>query len=333
MKKLFILSLIVAMIFAVAACGSKESTQNSADSNKPVVLRVGNTTAPDSHYNKGLEEFKKKVKEYTNGSVEVKIYPSSELGDERDLVEGVAMGTVEMALVSTGPLANYSPDFMVFDLPFIVTDRDKAYKVMDGEVGQEILGTLKPKGIKAMGFWENGFRNITNNEKPIVHPEDVKGMKIRTMENPIHIETFKTLGATPTPMAWSEVFTALQQGTIDGQENPLAIIDTAKVYEVQKYVSLTGHFYSPAVLMINDKFFEGLSKSQQDAILKAEKEARDWERNYSEELDNNLVKTLEEKGVTVTPVDKNEWQEVVKPVYDKFKDQINSKYIEALAGN
>lgn len=333
MKKIFILSLIVAMIFTVAACGNNESTQSSSDSNKTVVLRIGNTTAPDSHYNKGLEVFKDKVEEYTNGSVEVKIYPSSELGDERDLVEGIAMGTVEMALVSTGPLANYSPDFMVFDLPFIVTDRDKAYEVMDGEVGQEVLDTLKPKGIKAMGFWENGFRNITNNDNPIVHPEDVKGMKIRTMENPIHIETFKTLGSTPTPMAWSEVFTALQQGTIDGQENPLAIIDTAKVYEVQKHVSLTGHFYSPAVLMINDKLFEGLSESQQDAILKAEKEARDWERNYSEELDNNLAKTLEEKGVTVTSVDKNEWQEAAKPVYDKFKDKINPKFIEALAGN
>ncbi|MBF7082766.1 TRAP transporter substrate-binding protein [Desulfallas sp. Bu1-1] len=333
MKKFHVLALIMALIFLVAGCGDKDASKESADNaSKRVVLRVGNTTAPDSHYNKGLEQFKKKVEEYSNGEIEVQIFPSSQLGDERDLVEGVAMGTVEMALVSTGPLPNYSKDFMVFDLPFIITDREKAYQVMDGEIGQEILDTLKPKGIKALGFWENGFRNITNNEKPIVHPEDVKGMKIRTMENPIHQATFKTLGAIPTPMAWSEVFTALQQGTIDGQENPLPIIGTAKVYEVQKYISLTGHFYSPCVLMINNNLFESLSQTQKDAILKAEKEARAWQRNYSKELDEKLTKELKEKGITITEVDKTEWQNAVKPVYDQFKDQINPKYVEALTG-
>ncbi len=147
-----------------------------------------------------------------------------------------------------------------------------------------------------MGFWENGFRNITNDKGPVIHPDDVIGMKIRTMENAIHIATFETLGAIPTPMAWSEVFTALQQGVIDGQENPLVIIDTAKIYEVQKHVSLTGHFYSPAILMINKDLFDSLPDDIQQAILRAEKEARDWERNYSIQLDEKTVDALREKA-------------------------------------
>lgn len=341
MKKLGILALILALLLAVAGCGgsdteggSSEATPAESESSagQHIVLRVGNTTAPDSHYNKGLEFFKEKLAEYSNGQIELQIFHSSQLGNERDLVEGVGMGTVEMALVSTGPLPNYAPDFMVFDLPFIITDREKAYQVMDGEVGQAILETLNPKGIKALGFWENGFRHITNNEKPIIHPEDVKGMKIRTMENPIHQETFKVLGAIPTPMAWSEVFTALQQGVIDGQENPLPIIGTAKVYEVQKYISLTGHFYSPCVLMINQELFDGLSPELQEAILKAEAEARVWQRNYAKELDEKLTKELTQYGVVINEVDKAEWQEAVKPVYDKFEDQINPEYLKALRG-
>ncbi|MDW7673905.1 MAG: TRAP transporter substrate-binding protein, partial [Bacillota bacterium] len=337
MKKYLLLVLVLVMSLSLVACGGgstggDNSGNSSGDSDEKIVLRLGTTTEPDGHYIKGAEVFKEKVAEYTDGKVEVQLFPSSQLGNERDLVEGVAIGTVEMAIVSSAPLSNFSSDFMLFDLPFIITDRQKAYEVMDGEVGQEILGSLTPKGIKALGFWENGFRNITNNNAPIVSPKDVAGMKIRTMENPIHQETFTSLGASPTPMAWGEVFIALQQGTIDGQENPLIIIDTAKVYEVQKHVSLTGHFYSPAVILLNQQLFDGFAPDIQEAILKAEKEARDWERQYSTDLDASLVQTLRDKGMTVTEVDKAEWQAAVMPVYEKFTDKIKPEYIEALTG-
>jgi tripartite ATP-independent transporter DctP family solute receptor len=243
------------------------------------------------------------------------------------------MGFIEMCVVSTGPLPNFSPDFMIFDLPYIFKDRDEAFKTMDGEVGTEILKSLEPKGIKALGFWENGFRHISNNKKSITHPEDVKGMKIRTMENPIHQATFKTLGATPTPMAWSEVFVALQQGVIDGQENPLVIMYTTKLYEIQKYISLTGHFYSPAVCMISKQIFDSFPTEIQEAIIKAEKEARDYERQFSAKLDEQLVESLKKEGVTIIEVDKEEWKNACAPVYDQFKSQINPKYLEAILGN
>lgn len=341
MKKFIIISMIFVLLFTLTACGEKttqpvdksDSTDVQADSGEKIVIRLGTTTEPDGHYVKGAEKFKEKVAEYTDGKVEVQIFPSSQLGNERDLVEGVSLGTLEATISSTGPLPNFSKDFMVFDLPFIITDREKGYKVMDGEVGQEILASLEPKGIKALGFWENGFRHITNNEGPIVNPEDVAGLKIRTMENPIHIATFKLLKAMPTPMGWGEVFTALQQGTIDGQENPLVIFDTNKLQEVQKHLSLTGHFYSPAVFMISKQVFDSYPQDIQEAIVKAEKEARDWERNYSKSLDEELVNVIKENGVTITEVDKAKWQEVVKPVYDQFSDEINPKYIEALIGD
>lgn len=322
MKRPLILLCAAALFFSTAAFAAE-----------PIVLRVGMSTEIGGHYHSGAVQFKERVEKYTEGKVRVDIFPSSQLGNERDMIEGAAMGLIEMCVVSTGPLPNFSPDFMVFDFPFLVIDRQKAYAVMDGEVGQAILKSLEPKGIKALGFWENGFRNITNNKKAISRPEDVKGMKIRTMENPLHQETFRILGATPTPMAWGEVFIALQQGTIDGQENPLVIIDTAKIYEVQKHISLTGHFYSPAVMLMSKQVFDELAPDIQEAVIKAEKEARDWERAFSAGLDAKLVDTLKEKGAIITEVNKEEWRKACAPVYDLFRSKVNPAYLDALLGN
>ncbi|UQZ90268.1 C4-dicarboxylate ABC transporter substrate-binding protein [Deltaproteobacteria bacterium Smac51] len=294
------------------------------------IMRIGTTTEPEGHYHKGLLQFKEKVEQYTDGQVQVDIFLSSQLGNERDMIEGLSMGLLEGSLTSSAPLANFSPDFLLLDFPYVVTDREKAYKVMDGPVGQAILGTMDSKGVKAMGFWENGFRHVTNSKRPIVNPEDLKGLKIRTMENPIHQATFEFFGATPTPMAWSEVFLALQQGTIDGQENPLVIIDTVKVYEVQKYISLTGHFYSPAVFMLSKQIFDSYPADIQEAIVKAEKEARDWERAYSAQLDEQLVKDLTAKGVEINTVDAAAWKAACAPIYEKFKDRVNADYLKAM---
>lgn len=342
MKKLLSMVLVLALILSMTACGGGEKTDSkAADSNSAaettsgdkIIIRVGTATEIDSHYTQGAQEFEKKVEEYTNGKVDVQIFPSGQLGNERDMIEGLSLGTLEMVVSSTGPLPNFSKDFQVFDLPFLITDREKAYEVMDGEIGQKILATLEPLGIKALGFWENGFRNLSNNSKEIVTPEDAAGMKIRTMENPIHIATFQQLKAIPTPMAWSEVFTALQQGTIDGQENPLVVFNSNKLYEAQKYLSLTGHVYSPAVMMVSKSAFDSYPQDVQDAIIKAEQEARTWERNYCIKMDNELVETIKSYGVTVTEVDKALWQAACQPIYEKYSAEINQEYVSALKGN
>jgi len=301
-----------------------------SDNAEKIIIRLGISIEPDSHYGLGAKEFEKKVEEYTKGQVDIQLFPSATLGNERDMIEGLSLGTLEMCISSTGPLPSFSKEFQVFDLPFIITDRQKAYDVMDGEIGQEILAKLESINIKALGFWENGFRHISNSKKEIVNPEDIKGLKIRTMENPIHIATFKLLQAIPTPMAFSEVFTALQQGTIDGQENPLVIFNTNKFHEAQKYLSLTGHLYSPAVMMISKNTFEGYPENVQAAIVKAEKEARAWERDYSQQMDKELIAKIKANGVTVTEVDKAVWQKACEPIYEQFKSEIDPKYIDAL---
>lgn len=300
------------------AAGGAESEDTLMGSDSATVrFKVGTTTAPEGHYVKGLVEMQKLLEEYSNGEMTLDIYPNSQLGNERDMMENVGMGVQEMCLISTGPIPNFVPDFAVLDLPYLFENEDEAYEVLDGEIGTSLLEQLEGQGIYGVGFWENGFREITNDKKEIKVPEDLKGMKIRTMENNVHMETYNALGATSTPMAWSEIFTALQQGTVDGQENPIAIIESAKVYEVQKYVTMTDMLYSPCVLMIAQSTYDGLSDAQKEAFDKAAEEAKTYQRDYSRNYNKDAIATMKEAGVTVTEVDKEVWKEAASVVYDK----------------
>ena len=296
-----------------------------------MVLRVSITLDPSSHYYKGLEMLDKLLKERTNGELSLEIYHSAQLGSERDAVEGVSLGTLEMTLSSTGPLGNFTKDFMIFDLPFIIQDREKAYAWMDGPEGQRILNSLLGQNIVGLSIWENGFRHLTNSQRPVVKPEDVKGLKIRLMENPVHLATFRALDAYPTPMPFGELFTALQQKTVDGQENPLVIIETSKFYEVQNQLALSGHFYSPAILLINKAVWEEkLTEEQRQIFQKAAAEARDWERNYSREMDEKLAATLKSRGMNVTEPDKKVWKDAVASVYAEFEGTLGKDAIQSL---
>ncbi|MBE1424237.1 tripartite ATP-independent transporter DctP family solute receptor [Desulfomicrobium macestii] len=296
-----------------------------------MVLRVSITLDPSSHYYKGLEMLDKLLKERTNGDLSLEIYHSAQLGSERDAVEGVSLGTLEMTLSSTGPLGNFTKDFMIFDLPFIIQDREKAYAWMDGPEGKRILDSLLGQNIVGLSIWENGFRHLTNSQRPVVNPEDAKGLKIRLMENPVHLATFRALGAYPTPMPFGELFTAMQQKTVDGQENPLVIIETSKFYEVQNQLALSGHFYSPAILLINKTVWEEkLTEAQRAIFMEAAAEARDWERNYSREMDTKLAETLKSRGMNVTEPDKKVWKEAVASVYKEFEGTIGKDAIQSL---
>lgn len=322
MKK--IVALLIVSVFVLFSAG----VALSADK---IVVRVAHTIAPDSHYNMGLLHLGELLKEKTEGQIELQVFHSAQLGSERDAVEGVAMGTLEMTLVSSAPLANFTDKFMVFNLPFIIRDRQKAYVWMDGPEGQKILDSLLPKNLVGLGIWENGFRNLTNSKKAVMEPADMNGLKIRLMENPIHVATFKTLGAYPVPMPFGELFTALQQKTVDGQENPLIIIYTSKFYEVQDYVSLTGHFYAPAVLIVNKPFWENtLSEDQRKIFVECEKEARQWERQFSIDNEKKLAEKLKEEAMTVLEPDKSKWVEAVQPVYKQFEDKVGKDVIASL---
>lgn len=293
-----------------------------------MVLKAGHVLAPSHPYHLGLVKFGELVEQKTNGEVKLEVFHSSQLGNEREMIEGLQLGTLDVTLVSTAPLAGFSNKFLVFDLPYIFKTREGAFSTVDGPVGKEILKDLEKKGIVGLAYWDNGFRHASNSKKPIVKPEDMQGIKIRTMENKIHMASFSAIGADPTPMAFGELFTALQQKTVDSQETPIPIFYTSNFYEVQKYLSLTGHFYSAAPLLISRMTWENLPAEHQDAVSQAAEEARGYERNLIKEMDDELISDLSNRGIQIIEVDKNLWAEAMASVYKDFKDVIGPEIIE-----
>lgn len=312
MKKLLTLVLIISIL--IVGSGMVSAAQYT--------IKVGNTQPMDHIYNQGLKRFKTLVEDRTDGKVEVKIFGNSQLGDERALVEGLQLGTVQMALTSTGPIGGFVPQAMVFDLPYLFKNRAHAYAVLDGEIGNQISKKFLNEGIRNLGYWENGFRNITNSVRPIKEPEDLSGIKIRVMESKLMLSSLKAMGASPLPMAFSEVYTALEQGTIDAQENPLAVIHANNFAEVQDYLSLTQHFYNPSLLLVSESFFAGLPQDIKNAIKVSATEAKEYERYLSVLADLKLQTALQEEGMKVNTVNKEPFIEATAPVYEEYEEVI-----------
>jgi tripartite ATP-independent transporter DctP family solute receptor len=334
-KKKILATLLGLMILVpfVAGCSrgasnKEETSETNVTVSEPLTIRIGHVLAPNHPYQTSLVEFARLVDEKSKGTIKVDVFHSSQLGNERDMVEGLQLGTMEMALVSTAPLASFTKDFLVFDLPFIFKDTQTARSVVDSEIGTELLKGLDKQEIKGICYFENGFRNVTNSKLPIESPKDLNGMKIRTMENAVHMDSFTALGADPTPMAFGELFTALQQKTIDAQENPLAIIDTSKFYEVQEYLSITEHFYAPAPMLMGAKFYNGLTAEQQKIITESALEARDFERKLLDTTNEKLIVFLEEKGMKINYPDKTPFIKAVQSVYEKYTGTIPAELIK-----
>lgn len=236
-----------------------------------------------------------------------------------------------MAMTSTSVVANFVPELLVFDIPFIFRDTAHARAVVDGPIGQDILAKVKDKGVIGLGYGENGFRHLTNNKRQVETPADLSGLTIRTMENPIHITAFKELGARPTPIAWPELYAALQQGVVDGEENPLSNILTAKLYQVQKYLTLTGHVYAPTLVMISPAAWNKLSPEQQKILKDAVAKAIVAQRKAVEELEANAVKTLKDQGMQVeAKVDNAQFSAKLAPAYAQFSKQFGQKTLDAI---
>ncbi len=300
--------------------GSAANEDPLGSSDASIHFKAGITGSMSGAYAAGLVALRNHLEELSDGEMTVDIYPSSALGNESDMLDAVSMGTQDMIVTSTGPIpafANATSNWAVLDLPYLFPTYDTAYEVLDGEVGQYLLGEFDGTGVKALGFWENGYRCTTNSKKEIVHPEDLKGMKIRTMENKVHMATYTALGATPTAMAMGEVFSALQQGTIDGQENPFSIIYYGnKLHEVQPYMTENNLFYSPSVLCISQDVFDGLTEEQQGWVLEAADLAKDEQRQVQQRMAVQARKDMEAYGIIISDVDQDEWVEATKSVYD-----------------
>jgi TRAP-type transport system periplasmic protein len=296
------------------------------------VIEVGHSTTLDSHYGMGMTRFGEVLEELSGGQMTLLQHPAAALGGERELIEAVQIGTLDMVITSTGPLPNFVPETQVLDLPFLFRDYDHARGVLDGEIGRELLDYVDAAGFKALAWTENGFRHITNSQRPIRTPADLQGLKIRTMENPIHLRAFEALGAAPTPMSFAELFTALQQGVVDAQENPIVVISVSNFAEVQSHLSLTGHLYSPAIIMMSQDLWSSLSEEEQGWIMEATAASVEVTRARVTELEETGIDGLIEKGMqVVTDVDTAAFQEAVAPAYDAYTERFGDELIERIS--
>ncbi|SDH15971.1 DctP family TRAP transporter solute-binding subunit [Propionivibrio dicarboxylicus] len=321
MKKM--LSMIIAATFTV---GLAAPAAMAADK----VMKCGIVTNKDRSLSKGLVEFGKILEKETGGTIKVQVFTDGVLGGDRQTLEGLQMGTIHCTSVSTGPIAAFVPQFDVFDLPFLFKDKATAFKVADGPIGKELLDKLPAVGMIGFNYWENGFRHLTNNKREVKTLEDIKGLKIRTLESKIHVDTWKQLGANPTPMSFSQLYTALEQGVVDGQENPYGNVVSNKFNEVQKYLTTTGHVYNASPFLVSKKFYDGLTDKEKEAVKKAAKEAQTFQRLENDKEDTVSAGTLQARGMKITALNPGEQQKVVaalKPVYDKYSETLGKDLV------
>jgi TRAP-type transport system periplasmic protein len=315
-------------LFAAAlACAALPAVPAAAQT----TLKMNIPLARDSSYGVAVDTFAREIEKRTNGRYRIQNFYSAALGSERDSIEALQLGTLDLTMTSTGPVPNFVPEVAIFDIPFLFRDYAQARAVLDGPIGQQMLTKFEPKGIEALAWGENGFRNMTNNRHPIRTPEDLKGLKMRTMENPIHIEAYRALGILPTPMAFTEVFTALQQGTVDGQENPLSVIMSAKLYQVQKYLTLTGHVYSPALILMSKAKWDELSVTDRQAFHQAAVDAVKVNRARIDEDEKKAVAELRAHGMQVVEhVDKAAFQAALAPTFVDFGRKFGQANIDRI---
>jgi tripartite ATP-independent transporter DctP family solute receptor len=303
--------------------GTKPAAQGGAVAEYPaLVLKLGHIAEPSHPYAKGADKWAELVSAKTGGKVKIQVFHSSQLGDQKTLIEGLVYGTIDMALVGTAALTQFQPQMGIFDLPFLFDDRDHAFRSLD-TVGMDIGKALEPKGIKLLGYMENGIRHMTNNVREIKTPEDMQGLKIRVQTSKIFIEMMKAMGASPTPMSLGELYSAMQNGTVDGQENPSAHIYTQRYYEVQKYASKTAHAYAPEPVLVSLAKWNSLPESVRTVLTDSAKEAIAWQRQFSTESDDDYWNKIVTTGkIKVIEVDRKPFQVITAPVIEMFADSV-----------
>ncbi len=295
------------------------------------VLKIGHVLAKGSHYDVGAHTFCDEIEKGTAGRYKCQVYPASALGGEREEIEAVQLGTQDLVLTSTGPVGNFVPEIKVVDVPFLFRDYDHARKVLDGKIGQDMLAKFPSHGLVALAWTENGFRHMTNNKRAIVSAADASGLKLRTMENKVHMEGYRAFGIQPTPMAFPEVFGALQQGVVDGQENPIPVILASKFSQVQKHLSLTGHVYSPALLLTSPRIWNKLSDADKKAFTDAAIKSVAATRKKVNDDEANGIAQLEKDGMQVVrQVNGASFRDALKGPYASYAKEFGAERIAAI---
>lgn len=319
--------LITASTIALLVAGSLSQAQAAT------VLKLAHA-APDSDTQQvAAEKFAELVAERTNGEVTIKVFGNGVLGGDQQMISGVRSGTIDIEMSGNPNFAGLEPALGAFDLPYIFADREQAYRVLDGEVGQRALDLLEDDGLKGLAFWEVGFRAMTNSKRPIKTPDDVQGLVMRTNSNKSLIEAFSLLGANPVPMPIGELYTALETGTVDAQDHPIGIVWSAGFHEVQDYLSLTNQAYTSLIMVMNEGKFDSLSPEYQQALVESAREAGAYQRELNLENEQQIIATLRENGMQVEEeVDTAAFQEVIRPTWDSYIAENGSEWIDAIQG-
>jgi tripartite ATP-independent transporter DctP family solute receptor len=312
--------LALAILGLFASCGR--------DAYGPRVIRLGHIGFPDSPYDQGARKFKELLEARFPGKVEVRVYGSAQLGEDKEMLEGLRLGTLEMHVPSS-VLHSVEPMFGLFDLPFLIRDRKQVERIAEGPVGERLKGALADDSLVLLGLWENGFRMITNNVRPVRRPEDLRGIRLRTPKDPERMKMFAAFGASPTSMSFGELFSALRQGVVDGQENPLAQIVPGRFYEVQRYLSLSRHVYSPAYPVMSRTYFEALDEELRAGILESAAEVGRFHRDLGEKEDEGFRKLLEER-MEVTEIDEAAFAAAAEPLYHDFEERFGREMVETV---
>lgn len=310
---------------SLAAVGGLVAAALTAPAFAETTLTIQHPLPLNSHYGAGASAFKEAFERLTGGRYRVVVQRND---NEREMMESLQIGTLDVAVSSTGPIGNFVPETKNLDVPFLFRDTAHARAVLDGDIGREILAAFEPRGLAGVIWLENGFRHLTNSRRRVVTPEDVKGLKIRTMENQVHMRAFATLGALPTPMAFTEIITALQQGTVDGQENPITVIVSNNLNQVQTYLSLTGHVYSPAVLVASPATLARFSAEDRAAMMEAAKAAQTANRDRGSADEATGVAELKRRGMdVVTDIDRATFQAALAPAYEVYAKELDGTLI------
>lgn len=297
--------------------------------NAKTKLRMAIALSENSHYGAGAAAFAKTLSK-SGAGYEMQLFANSALGGEREVIEGLQLGTIDAAIVSTGAVLNFVPKVGVFDIPFLFKDLTQARRALDSKVGQDLLKQFPERGLVALAWGEQGFRHLTNNVRAVKEPADIKGLKIRITENPVHLAAFRQLGVLATPMAWPEVQTALQQGTIDGQENPLSVIVSIKIWQLQKYLSLTGHVYAPTLVLMSPSVYGKLSSGDKQHFLAAANSARVAMRQFVDNVEKDGLATAKTNGMQVNEVNHAAFAKAVEPVYPQYYKQFTKELVNAV---
>lgn len=325
-RRTFGRTVALAMLMGLAPLGT-------ASAQEKFTIKIGWVTPdnPQDPYAIGANMFKQAVEKNSNGRIEVRLFPSGQLGDEKQMLEGIRFGTVDAGVITNAVVAQVEPSFMVNDLPFLFASEAQAHRVLDGSVGQSLAKKIQSKGIVPLAFMEGGFRHMINNVRSVNRPEDVKGIKYRVMQNPVYIDMFSALGGNAVPMAWGETYTAVQQGTVDGLELPIAPIMSLKVDEVTKYLSLTNHTYSMIALLMSKRTFDKLPKGLQAVVLEAGRSSLEPQRKTVAANVAVLTANLEKKGMKVNRVnDMAAFRDAMKPVYEKYRSRVGEDMMDGV---